>query len=174
LAAQSETNRQGRGQMLEGEEARRVLDLLRADAARNYDHYLEMLNEGPDGKPADPGRAGLARELARMNLTLNLYTQWYWKIDLHNLMHFIALRADPHAQYEIRAYAETLLHVLDRWVPMTAAACREHVIGGARLSATALKVVRRMVRGEKVTQGESGLPPREWRELAALLGLDPA
>jgi thymidylate synthase (FAD) len=174
LAAQSETNRQGRGQVLEGEEARRVLDLLRADAARNYDHYLEMLNEGPDGKPADPGRAGLARELARMNLTLNLYTQWYWKIDLHNLMHFIALRADPHAQYEIRAYAETLLHVLDRWVPMTAAACREHVIGGARLSATALKVVRRMVRGEKVTQGESGLPPREWRELAALLGLDPA
>ncbi len=174
LAAQSETNRQGRGQVLEGEEARRVLDLLRADATRNYDHYLEMLNEGPDGKPADPGRAGLARELARMNLTLNLYTQWYWKIDLHNLMHFIALRADPHAQYEIRAYAETLLHVLDRWVPMTAAACREHVIGGARLSATALKVVRRLVRGEKVTQAESGLPPREWRELAALLGLDAA
>ena len=174
LAAQSDTNRQGRGQVLEGAEAQRVLDLLREDATRNYGHYLEMLNEGADGKPADPARGGLARELARMNLTLNFYTQWYWKIDLHNLMHFCSLRADPHAQYEIRVYAEALLHVLDRWVPMTAAACREHIVGGARVSATGLKVVRRLIRGEKVTQADSGLQPREWRELAALLGIDPA
>ncbi|MCC7047537.1 MAG: FAD-dependent thymidylate synthase [Alphaproteobacteria bacterium] len=174
LAAQSDTNRQGRGQVLEGAEARRVLDLLREDATRNYDHYVEMLNEGADGKPADPARSGLARELARMNLTLNLYTQWYWKIDLHNLMHFVSLRADAHAQYEIRAYAEVLLHVLDRWVPITSAACREHIVGGARLSATGLKVVRRLIKGEKVTQADSGLQPREWRELAALLGIDPA
>jgi len=174
LAAQSEVNRQGRGAVLEGEEAERVLALLRDDAERNYAHYLDMLNEGGDGQPADSGRAGLTRELARMNLTLSTYTQWYWKIDLHNLMHFIALRADPHAQFEIRVYAEALLHVLERWVPITAAACREHIIGGARLSATGLKLVKRLVKGEKVTQADSGLQPREWRELAALLGIDPA
>ena len=174
LAAQSETNRQGRGDVLEGRDAERVLDLLREDATRNYDHYAEMLNEGADGKPADPGRKGLARELARMNLTLNLYTQWYWKIDLYNLMHFLSLRADAHAQYEIRAYAEVLLHTLDRWVPLTAQAFREHAMGGVRLSATALKVVKRMIAGEKVDQASSGLQPREWRELMAVLGREPA
>ena len=68
-----------------------------------------MLNEDADGAPVDPGRQGLARELARMNLTLNTYTQWYWKIDLHNLLHFLSLRADAHAQYEIRVYAEAML-----------------------------------------------------------------
>ncbi len=174
LAAQSTANRQGRGDVLGTDEAARVLDLLRDDAQRNYDHYVDMMNEGPDGNPIDPSRAGLTRELARMNLTLNMYTQWYWKIDLHNLMHFIALRADPHAQFEIRVYADALSHVLDRWMPITAAACREHIIGGARLSATGLKLVKRLIKGEKVTQAESGLQPREWRELAALLGIDPA
>jgi thymidylate synthase (FAD) len=174
LAAQSDLNRQGRGEVLGGDEAAQVLALLREDATRNYDHYVDMLNEGPDGKPVDPSRAGLTRELARMNLTLNMYTQWYWKIDLHNLMHFIALRADPHAQFEIRVYADALSHVLDRWMPITAAACREHIVGGARLSATGLKLVKRLIRGDKVTQADSGLQPREWRELATLLGIDPA
>jgi thymidylate synthase (FAD) len=174
LGAQSQVNRQGRGDVLEGPEAERVLGLLREDALRNYDHYIEMLNEDEDGKPRDPGRAGLTRELARMNLTLNFYTQWYWKIDLHNLMHFVSLRADPHAQYEIRAYAEVLLATLERWCPLTAQAFREHVMGGARLSATGLKVVRRMIAGEKVEQPSSGLSPREWRELMAVLGREPA
>ena len=174
LGAQSQVNRQGRGDVLEGTEAERVLDLLRADALRNYEHYIEMLNEGEDGKPRDPDRAGLTRELARMNLTLNFYTQWYWKIDLHNLMHFVSLRADAHAQYEIRAYAEVLLMTLDRWCPLTAQAFREHVMGGARLSATGLKIVKRLIAGEKMEQSSSGLSPREWRELMALLGRDTA
>jgi thymidylate synthase (FAD) len=174
LGAQSAENRQGRGGVLEGAEAARVLDLLREDAGRNYAHYIDMLNEGEDGKPVDPARQGLTRELARMNLTLNFYTQWYWKIDLHNLMHFVSLRADPHAQYEIRAYADVLLHTLDRWCPLTAQAFREHVMGGARLSATGLKVVRRLIAGEKVEQASSGLSPREWRELMAVLGREQA
>ena len=89
LAAQSRANRQGRGDVLEGAEAARVLALLRGDAEQTYAHYAEMLNEDQDGNPADPARRGLARELARMNLTLNAYTQWYWKIDLFNLMHFL-------------------------------------------------------------------------------------
>ena len=94
LAAQSAANRQGRGAVLEGDEAARVLDLLRDDATRCYDHYAEMLNEDGPGAAHEPSRQGLARELARINLTLNTYTQWYWKIDLYNLFHFLSLRAD--------------------------------------------------------------------------------
>ncbi len=169
LAAQSAANRQGRGDVLEGDEAARVLQLLRDDAAACYDHYEEMLNEGPDGAPADPGRQGLARELARMNLPLSVYTQWYWKTDLHNLLHFLSLRADAHAQYEIRAYADVMLALTERWVPITAQAFRDYSMGAVSLSAPALAAVRRMVAGEEVTQPDSGLSAREWRELMAAL-----
>jgi len=169
LAAQSAANRQGRGAVLEETEAARVLDLLRADATRCYDHYVEMLNEGAADAPSDPGRQGLARELARMNLTLNTYTQWYWKTDLHNLFHFLSLRADPHAQYEIRAYAEAMLGTVEAWVPAACGAFRDYRLGAATLSAGMLAVVRRMLAGEKVTQAESGLSRREWAELTAAL-----
>ncbi|HRK95632.1 MAG TPA: FAD-dependent thymidylate synthase [Rhodospirillales bacterium] len=170
LAAQSSSNRQGRGEVLEGAEAARVLEILRTDAATCYDHYGEMLNEDAGGERLDPGRLGLARELARMNLTLSTYTQWYWKIDLHNLLHFLSLRADPHAQYEIRVYAEAMLETVRRWVPITHDAFVDHRLGGARLSAKALDVVRRMLAGEIPVQEESGLSKREWRELMATLG----
>ena len=170
LAAQSSTNRQGRGEVLEGDEAARVLEILRSDAARCYDHYAEMLNEDAAGVRSDPGRLGLARELARMNLTLSTYTQWYWKIDLHNLLHFLSLRADAHAQHEIRVYAEAMLETVRRWVPITHAAFVDRRLGGAQLSAKALSVVRRMLAGETPTQEGSGLSKREWRELMATLG----
>jgi thymidylate synthase (FAD) len=170
LAAQSAANRQGRGAPLEGAEAAEVLDLLRADAARCYDHYVTMLNEDEAGAPLDPSRQGLARELARMNLTLNTYTQWYWKIDLHNLMHFLALRADPHAQYEIRAYAEAMIDTLRAWVPAAYAAFADYVLGAVTLSAPAVAVVRRMLAGEAVAQEGSGLSKREWSELIVALG----
>ena len=172
LAAQSASNRQGRGAVLDGPEADEVLDLLRADAARSYDHYLHMLNETPDGAPRDPARRGLARELARMNLTLNTYTQWYWKSDLHNLLNFVALRADPHAQYEIRVYADAILDVVRNWVPDTFEAFRDYRLGAATLSAGMLAVVRRMLAGEGVDQAGSGLGKREWDELAAILRQD--
>lgn len=170
LGVQSSANRQGRGAVLEGEEAARALALLREDAVRCYDHYLEMLNEDGQGNVRDPARAGLARELARMNLPLGIYTQWYWKIDLFNLMHFLGLRADPHAQYEIRAYADVMIGILERWVPLTAEAFRDYRVGAASLSAPALAVVRRILAGEAVAQAASGLSPREWRELMAVLG----
>jgi thymidylate synthase (FAD) len=170
LAAQSQVNRQGRGTVLEGDEAARVLALLREDAERAYGHYAELLNEDETGTPVDPTRHGLARELARMNLSLNFYTQWYWKTDLHNFMHFLSLRADPHAQYEIRVYADAMLEVLDAWVPHTAEAFRQYRLGGAQLSAGALEAVRRMVAGETVTADSVGLGRREWDELQALLG----
>jgi thymidylate synthase (FAD) len=170
LAAQSTSNRQGRGHVLEGAEAARVLDTLRADARRSYDRYVELLNETAAGETIDPARSGLARELARMNLTLNVYTQWYWKIDLHNLLHFLSLRADPHAQYEIRAYADVIMGIVERWVPLVHAAFLDYGLGGARLSAKGLAAVRRMLAGETVEQKASGLSPGEWRELMAVLG----
>ena len=169
LAAQATTNRQGRGTLLDGAAAQHVLDLLREDAQRAYRGYVELLNEDTAGTPIDPSRPGLARELGRMNLSLNFYTQWYWKTDLHNLMHFLSLRADPHAQYEIRAYAEAMLGTLARWVPMTYAAFLEYRMNAALLSATGLSVIRRLLAGERVDQPSSGLSAREWRELMAIL-----
>ena len=172
LAAQSAINRQGRGDILTGQEATDVLDLLRGDAMRTYDHYAMMLNEGIDGSPSDPTRQGLARELARMNLTLNTYTQWYWKTDLHNLLHFLSLRADAHAQYEIRAYAEPMLQIARAWVPLTTAAFEDYRMGAITLSAAMLAVVKRMLAGETVDQKASGLYKREWTEMMAALGME--
>jgi thymidylate synthase (FAD) len=170
LAAQSSANRQGRGDLLDGDEAARVLELLRDDAERCYRDYAWMLNEDERGGAPDPARRGLARELARMNLTLNTYTQWYWKTDLHNLMHFLALRADAHAQYEIRVYAEAMLDTMRAWVPLTYDAFVDYRMGGVQLSAKMLAVVRRLVGGEAVAQDASGLSKREWTELMAMLG----
>jgi len=171
LAAQSKANRQGRDQVLSGKEAERVFDLLKKDSELVYEHYMEMLNEGETGEPLDPERSGLARELARMNLSLAFYTQWYWKTNLHNLMHFLSLRADAHAQYEIRVYADVMLDTLKRWCPISYDAFMEYRLGGAHLSKTGLAAIKRMIAGEKVDQKSSGLNSREWRELIAVLGL---
>ncbi len=170
LAAQSAANRQGRDAVLAGKEAERVFDLLRKDSELVYEHYFEMLNEGTDGAPLDPERSGLARELARMNLSLNYYTQWYWKTDLHNLMHFLSLRADAHAQYEIRAYADVMVDTLKRWCPLAHEAFLEYRLGGTALSKTGLAIVKRLLAGEPVEQKTSGLSARDWRELMASLG----
>jgi thymidylate synthase (FAD) len=169
LAAQSVANRQGRGAVLTGAEAARVLDILKQDSTTAYDHYAEMLNETEAGETADAAKQGLARELARMNLSLNFYTQWYWKIDLYNFMHFLSLRADPHAQYEIRVFADAMLDVLRKWVPLTADAFEQHRLHAITLSKNALAAVKRMLKGEAVTLETSGLGKREWSELQAVL-----
>ena len=170
LAAQSSSNRQGRGEVLSGTEARRVLELLREDSERAYRGYVEMLNEDESGAALDAERQGLARELARMNLSLNFYTQWYWKTDLHNLLNFLSLRADAHAQHEIRVYAEAMIGTVDKWVPLTAEAFRQYRLGGAHISERGLAVVRRLLAGAAATQEESGLSKREWTELMEMLG----
>ena len=171
LAAQSRFNRQGRGTILDGQEASHVLKLLRDDAERAYDRYLELLNEDSSGNVRNSERLGLARELARMNLSLNYYTQWYWKIDLHNLMHFVQLRIDPHAQYEIRAYADVLLEIMQRWVPIATNAFREYRLGALTLSASAVRALRERLAGKKVTAENSGVTAREWSVLQRALGL---
>ena len=167
LAAQSSVNNQGRGEVLAGPEAARVLDLLKSDANTAYDHYQSMLSDTqPDGTP----QQGLARELARMNLPANIYTQWYWKVDLHNLFHFLRLRADPHAQYEIRVYAEAICKVVADWVPIAYGAFEDYRMGGTTLSAKAIAVLQRRLQGETVGQETSGMSKGEWREFQDLWG----
>ena len=162
LAAQSTVNNQGRGEVLTGEEAARVLDLLKSDANRAYDHYEAMLSQD--------GQQGLARELARMNLPANIYTQWYWKVDLHNLFHFLRLRADAHAQYEIRVYAEAIAACVKDWVPLAFAAFEDYRMGGVTLSGKAIAVLKRRLAGETVTQETSGMSKGEWREFEGVWG----
>ena len=172
LAAQSSSNRQGRGDVLEGEQAKEVLELLKNDSERTYDNYETMLNERFDGSTIDKNKKGLARELARMNLTLNTYTQWYWKTDLLNLMNFLRLRADSHAQYEIRIYADIMLDTVKKWVPITYDAFMDYRVGGTEVSAKGKKVIQKLIKGEKVTFEDTGLSKREWSELLGNFDID--
>jgi thymidylate synthase (FAD) len=170
VAEQSKINNQGRGQVLSAKDAKYVLELLKQDSLQCYQHYEEMLNTDPSGNTLDESKPHLARELARMNLTLNYYTEWYWKIDLHNLFHFLRLRADSHAQYEIRAYADCMLDIVKAWVPIAYEAFEEYSLHGARLSRKGLAAVREMIKGGTVTEETSGMSKREWQELMGLLG----
>jgi thymidylate synthase (FAD) len=128
-----------------------------------------MMNEDDSGNIIDENSIGITRELARINLTLNHYTEWYWKINLHNLLHFLSLRADSHAQYEIRVYAEAILDVVKAWVPFVYEAFKEHRMNGATLSKTGIEIVRKMIKGEIVDQESSGMSKREWDELMSII-----
>jgi thymidylate synthase (FAD) len=169
LSAQATNNRQGRGDLITGQQADEVLKILKDDAVRTYDNYEKMLNERFDGTIIDEKKSGLARELARMNLTLNSYTQWYWKTDLLNLMNFLFLRGDSHAQYEIRVYAEKMLETVKKWVPITHAAFLDYRVGAAHLSSKGLKIVKSMINGNKISYEDSGLSKREWNELMEVI-----
>ena len=171
LAAQSQSNRQGRGDVLKGDQAKKILELLKKDAERTYDNYETMLNERYDGSVIDEQQVGLARELARMNLTLNTYTQWYWKTDLLNLMNFLRLRADHHAQFEIRAYADAMLDTVKRWVPITYDAFLDYRVGGTEVSSKGKRIIQKLISGEEVDVEKSGLSKREWNELMSALEL---
>ncbi len=175
VAVQSASNRQGRGEALDGEEAVRVLALLRRDAAQVYDTYEHLLNDAGDGEPVDPGRSQLARELARMNLSLNYYTQWYWKVDLHNLFHFLSLRMDAHAQYEIRVYADIIAEMVAAWVPAAWEAFSDYRLGGAFFSREEVEIIRELARGgdPDVLLPGSAMSFRERREFRHKLALGP-
>ncbi len=171
LASQSKINHQGRDEtrVLNSEEQKMVLNILKKDSENSYQNYLKMINQTASGDVLDESKDGLARELARMNLPLNCYTQWYWKIDLHNLLHFIRLRIHPHAQYEIRVYAEIMLDIVKKWVPASYNAFVKNQKTGKNISGPALNVIKKMLNGQKVSQAESGLSAREWGELENLL-----
>ena len=117
LSAQSTSNRQGRGDLITGEQADEVLKILKDDATRTYNNYENMLNERYDGTKIDESKIGLARELARMNLTLNSYTVVLENRSFKFIKLFIS-KTDSHAQYEIRVYAETMLDTVKKWYPL--------------------------------------------------------
>lgn len=169
LAAQSSNNKQGRGDVLSGNEAQEVMAILQNDSEQLYNNYVTMLNHDEHGEKIDDNKQGLTRELARMNLSLNYYTEWYWKIDLHNLMHFLRLRADSHAQYEIRAYAEIMLDLLAKWVPMTYSAFEDYRLGSKSISAKGISVIQSLLAGQEITQESSGMSKGEWQELMAII-----
>lgn len=171
LSPQSQINKQGRSSdELPEAEADRVLDILKSDAEHCYKNYIDMMNEDEAGNIIDESKTGITRELARMNLTLNHYTEWYWKINLHNLLHFLALRVDSHAQYEIRVYAQAMLDIVKAWVPYAFDAFVEHRMNGTSISKTGMEVIRALIDGKNIDQESSGMSKREWQELMAVLG----
>lgn len=174
LSSQSKINHQGRDEtkVLNQLEQKRVLEILKKDSANAYQNYLEMINQDSQGNMVDQSKEGLARELARMNLPLSCYTQWYWKVDLHNLLHFLNLRADSHAQYEIRVYAEVMLDIVKKWVPHCYEAFIKNCKTGKNFSGPALEVIKKLINGKKVLQQESGLSEREFKELLSILEIE--
>ena len=164
LASQSSSNNQGRGDVLEGEEANKVIQILKSDSLRSYKSYEKMLSK--------ENKKGLARELARMNLPTNIYTQWYWKTDLHNLFNFIRLRNDLHAQYEIRVYAEKIAELVKKWVPFAFEAFEQYQLNSSHLSSNGLSCIKRLMKGEAVSQDNSGMGKREWKEFCEIIGKD--
>ena len=177
LAVQSASNRQGRDAVLEGPQAAQAMREIEASSNAAYELYEGLLNETAAGGVIDADRQGLARELARMVLPVNTYTQWYWKIDLYNLLHFLSLRADPHAQYEIRAYAEVMCGIVAKWMPLVWEAFEDYRLSGASISGPGLGVLRGLIEDGALDDEErlealrkqSGLSPREFRELLEML-----
>lgn len=170
IAPQSKSNKQGRSEEVISEQwSMRVLEILKRDAERCYQHYEEMLNEDSEGHIVNSENVGIARELARINLPLNYYTEWYWKVNLHNLLHFLSLRGSKHAQYEIRAYAKKMIDIVKLWVPYSFEAFEDYVLHSALISKGGLAVVRKMIKGEKVSMEDSNLSKREWEELMEIV-----
>ena len=168
LAEQSSSNKQGRGDNIDDKSASKILKILKEDSLNCYKNYSWMLNE-KNSDQYDNNRPSLSRELARINLTLNTYTQWYWKIDLHNFMHFVSLRADSHSQFEIREYGKTLLTILSKWTPLSYKAFLSYRLNSAELSMESINVIKKMISGKKVKKDTSNLSNREWKELQELL-----
>ena len=162
LGKQSSVNKQGRGELtLSEEDAHVIQQMIEGHSERSYSMYETLLNEGS---------LGLARELARMVLPLNFYSQWYWKVDLKNLLDFLNLRTDPHAQYEIRVYAEEIEKILSHWLPITYGAYKNHMKHGVSFSSKAMEVMKSMMAGDMMDQETSGLSKREWNEFTAQIG----
>jgi thymidylate synthase (FAD) len=163
MAVQAQANKQGRGEILDEASAAEATKILTKGANEAFDAYEYLLGD------EDGFGIGLARELARMNLPANTYTQWYWKVDLHNLFHFLRLRADPHAQYEIRVYAEAICELVKAWVPQAYSAFEDYRLNARQFSAPAMICLQRMMAGDHVNQRNSGMSKGEWSEFQAMI-----
>lgn len=154
IAEQSKTNKQGRtDDAMPQEDKLEISKTLAEFSEQAYEKYSHMLND-----------LGLTRELARTILPVNVYTEMYWKIDLHNLFHFLRLRADSHAQYEIQCYANAILDIVKAWVPFAYDAFINYRKNSVSVSKKCVDLNKRMLQGEKISQEISGLSKGEWRE----------
>jgi len=171
IASQSAQNKQCRSfdQAMSDEEIGEIITTLKDDASHCYDSYQKLLNIDEKGAVLHQNKAGLARELARMNLNLSYYTQWYWKIDLHNLLHFLNLRCHEHAQFEIRVYAEKILEIVAKWVPFAFAAFCEYRKNGVNFSQKGLNIIRQLIAGQQISFEASDMSKREWNEICNAL-----
>jgi len=141
IKKQSARNKQGRSDdEVPAELRQKVLDVLLTDQRYTYEHYEEFLKDN------------IARELARINLPLSLYTEWYWKIDLHNCLHFLRLRLDKHAQYEIRIFAEAMAEIVKRIAPMAWEAFEDYQLYGEHFSKMELSVLADHLRITNITK----------------------
>ena len=172
LSEQAISNKQGRGDVIDDSLAKKILDILKNDSDNCYKNYSWMLNESNKNSNYDPNRAGLSRELARINLTLNTYTQWYWKTNLHNFMNFLSLRSDSHSQYEIRVYSDVMMKVLKKWVPLSYEAFNDYRVSSSEFSKLSIDVIKKLISGKKINHKESGLSKREWLELMSSLDMN--
>lgn len=158
LARQSQSNKQGREGSFDDDQTRLLGRRIHDGSVGAYQRYEGLL------------QGGVAREMARVVLPMNMYTQWYWKCNLHNLFHFLHLRDSAHAQWEIREYARIISEkIVAHWVPIAWQAYCDYRRGEFSLSHSAIQVVRAWLQGEKVDPKTSGLSDREWRELHAAL-----
>jgi thymidylate synthase (FAD) len=171
INAQSTVNRQGRGNALPLTEGARVQTVIREQSTRAYETYRWLLNRREQGLEGHDEHGGIARELARVCLPVNTFTEWYWKTDLHNLLRFLQLRLHPDAQLEIRKYAESILKVVKIWVPSTCEAFIDCKLKSSTFSMSAVNVIKRLIANEDVSQLNSGLTPREWNELVQLFNI---
>jgi thymidylate synthase (FAD) len=165
LGSQSTTNKQGRSNTLDKKFALQAQNLIKKNSNQLYEDYQNLLNGKLLSHDEYVEGEGLARELARTTLPLNYYTQWYWKIDLHNLMHFLRLRADSHAQYEIQIYAEKMVEILKKWVPLTYEAFEDYRSDSFQLSKEASRLIKDKLAKKIINPKSYKLSPRELREL---------
>ncbi|MDR1551775.1 MAG: FAD-dependent thymidylate synthase [Holosporaceae bacterium] len=164
IAWQSETNKQGKSnKRLPEDHSRKVLEILERLSTEAYKKYSHMLDD-----------LSLTRELARTVLPLSVYTEMYWKIDLHNLMHFLTLRADSNAQYEIRCYAEVILNILEKWLPLTYEAFIDYRKDSVLLSKKCKELITRMLNGEHITREKSDLSIGEWQDFVNMFNIRPS
>jgi thymidylate synthase (FAD) len=157
IRLQSKMNRQGRDETaLPIDEANEVKSLLENSQRHSFSEYIGMLDKN------------VARELARINLPLSTYTEWYWKIDLHNLFHFLRLRLDEHSQYEIRVYALAIAEMVKNIVPLAYEAFEDYSLFAKRFSAPEMKILKKLLGKINVPTIEElqelGLSIREARE----------
>lgn len=145
INVQSTNNKQGRGEKVSSEEAALVQEVFSKNAKRNYEDYLFLLNDDGNGKPVDSDRPQIARELARNVLPVDIYTEWYWKVNLHNLFHFLGLRMDPHAQLEIRKYADVMAEIISDAFPISYKAFEDYELFAASVSRPEQNVLSKLL-----------------------------